>query len=123
MQSTLAMWCNGGSKKVMENEEWRNARKHRMMTFWTTHQFGVELLRRTAAVHGHEGLRGRGDAAVVQVERSLALRSRAVLRTAGEQRSVLGVNLKGGKLVSIEIQKGLDAVISAREKPMSHLVV
>lgn len=42
------------------------------MTVWTTHQFGVELFRRAEAVHGHEGLPGRGDAAVVQVERSLA---------------------------------------------------
>lgn len=79
-----------------------------------THQFGVELLWRAAAVHCHEGLRGRGDAAVVQVERSLALRARTVLWTAGEQRSVLRVNLKGGKLVSIEIQEALDAAIKAK---------
>lgn len=58
-----------------------------------THQFGVELLRRAAAVHGHEGLRGRGHAAVVQVEGALPFGAQTVLRAAGEQRSLLGVNL------------------------------
>lgn len=58
-----------------------------------THQLGVELLGRAAAVHGHEGLGGRGHAAVVQVEGALPLRAQAVLRAAGELGSMLGVNL------------------------------
>lgn len=58
-----------------------------------THQFWVELLGWTPAVHGHQGLCSCGNTAVIQVKRSLALWTRTVLWTAGEHGPVDGVNL------------------------------
>lgn len=59
-----------------------------------THQLGIELLGWAAAVHGHESLCGGRHTAVVQVERTFSLWPQTVLWAAGEQGSMLGVNLE-----------------------------
>lgn len=60
-----------------------------------THQFGVELLRWAAAVHGHEGLCCSGHAVVVEIELTLALWAQATLGAAGEQGPLLRGHLVG----------------------------
>lgn len=75
--------------------------KNLSMWEWTMcvlcfHQFWVELLGRTATVHGHEGLCCRGNAVVIEVELALAFAfwaQTAALWTAGQETAVLGVHL------------------------------
>lgn len=94
--------CSGvkAQRKVKNVMGYYNERQHAWQDINSStkckliHQFGIELLRWTAAVHGHEGFCCRGHAAVVQVERAFSFWAQTVLWTAGEQGSMLGVNLE-----------------------------